>query len=843
MPPPSSPSFPRSTPAIPGHKRQIERLEPQLRDIASEFKRYSGSVDPSMVGGEPELVLVLELANRVENLQRAVEAAGLEWLGEWDIDIEGDEDFPAKGTKTERSGRLFVSMVNQQGLDEILSLWKKWQRKQRLPRGKTPWRNIFSCLKNIRRWGTPETLDETGMRDYFAGFSDEAIVNFQIECFYHQDQTERDIVESDIRKFLDRAGGETISDFIHIPEIAFHAVKASMPANKIRALLANEEEQQHLFVYPGVMYFRQAGQSIVSSDEGDGEETEYPQEEADQPPIAAILDGAPNLQHHALRNRISFDDPFGLANKYQPGERIHGTAMASLIVHGDISNSTRLPIHSQIHHVAVMEPDVNAGQGKNRPEHFPADCFVEDRIEQAVRRTLESDGEADALAPTVKIINLSLGDPARPFLHTPSPWARLLDWLSWKYRVLFCVSAGNYEGDYDFGMSSTTFNSKSDTEKTNLLIEAIQNGLSKRRLLAPAESINALTVGALHHDESGNNYPLGDRMDLLPDNRLLSPLSRLGHGFRRSVKPEVYFPGGRQLYRDPLPPKATKFELSSVLSMPGQKVAADSNQQGKLSDSVFTRGTSNANALATRACILIHEVLEQLNRDNQTPIPDNLMAVLIKALLVHGSLQDGEAKKVMEHLKNPENSRTFKTTLARYLGYGAVDVERVLACTAQRGTVIGFGEIKSNEMYQYRFPVPQEFSGEKTFRRMVITLAWLSPINARHRYLREAKLEILPGEKWNETPLELKRTDGDHLQVKRGTVQHEVLEGKNQLAAFQQGAEIVLNIRCRKDATEQLEDSIPYGLAVTLEAAEESVIPIYEVIKARLVAQVGIQQP
>ena len=219
------------------------------------------------------------------------------------------------------------------------------------------------------------------------------------------------------------------------------------------------------------------------------------------------------------------------------------------------------------------------------------------------------------------------------------------------------------------------------------------------------------------------------------------------------------------------------------------------------------------------------------------------MAVLIKALLVHGSLQDRDAKKIVEHFKNRGNSRTFKTTLARYLGYGAVDIERVLACTAQRGTVIGFGEIKSNEMCQYRFPVPQEFSGEKTFRRMVITLAWFSPINARHRYLREAKLEILPGEKWGETPLVLKRTDGDHHQVKRGTVQHEVLEGKNKLAAFQQGAEIVLNIRCRKDATEQLEDSIPYGLAVTLEAAEESVIPIYEVIKARLVAQVGIQQP
>ena len=322
--------FPPSTPEIPAHGRQVERLGSQMQSIDSEFQRFKGTIDSTMMIGEPEFVLVLELANRVDDLQRAVNAADLEWLGEWDVDLEADEDFPALGKKTARDGRLFVSMVNQQGITELLSLWEQWQQRQQLPRGKTKWRDIFACLKNIRRWGMQETLIETDMKKYFEGFlDDDEDVSFQIECFYHNNQEKRRTIERDIRTFLDRAGGETISDFIDMTDIAFHAVKARMSAAKIKALLNSAKEQIHLFIYPNVMFFRQTGQSMIANVEGDGEEAEYPQTVADQSPVAAVLDGVPNLQHQALKNRVSFDDPFGLTSEYQAGERLHGTAIAS----------------------------------------------------------------------------------------------------------------------------------------------------------------------------------------------------------------------------------------------------------------------------------------------------------------------------------------------------------------------------------------------------------------------------------------------------------------------------------------------------------------------------------
>jgi len=76
----------------------------------------------------------------------------------------------------------------------------------------------------------------------------------------------------------------------------------------------------------------------------------------------------------------------------------------------------------------------------------------------------------------------------------------------------------------------------------------------------------------------------------------------------------------------------------------------------------------------------------------------------------------------------------------------------LLACTGQRGTVIGFGEITAEEIHEYRFPVLDEFGGQQIFRRMVVTLAWFSPINPGHRYFREAKLEIKSASKWDEPP-------------------------------------------------------------------------------------------
>ncbi len=585
------------------------------------------------------------------------------------------------------------------------------------------------------------------------------------------------------------------------------------------------------------MYFRPTGQALTTTEEGEGQSAEFPDDLPALPPIAAILDGVPNLQHQALKDRLMFDDPDNLAGEYLPGERKHGTSMASLVVHGELSLGSFQSFTRLVYHCPVMQPTPGL---HGRYEHMPDDVFFEDRIYRAVRRMFEGEGNTPAQAPGVKIINLSIGDPERPFIHTPSPWARLLDWLSWKYRVLFCVSAGNFSDDIELAMSSIDFSALSDEEKTDHVLKCIEQQLSERRLLSPAESINALTIGALHSDDSGE-YHQGQRIDLLPHSALFSPASRFGHGFRRSIKPEIYFPGGRQLYQKPYQNSGQTYQIDNSKLAPGQQVAWDSSQQGELSKTAHTRGTSNATALATRSGIQIYDVLQKLQAEHGEQIPDELIAVLIKALLVHGAKHDEQAKATLtEAIKTPANSRKIKEVLARYIGYGAVDIERVLTCTEQRGTVLGCGEIKANQVHEYRFPLPPALASRKDWRRLVVTLAWFTPINPDHRNLREAKLELTAGGKWEEIPLRLTRQDADHNQVHRGTVQHEILESEKLISAYQDGEHILLHVTCKADATHSLDDIIPYGLAVTLEVKEGIDIPIYQEIRARIRPQVAV---
>jgi hypothetical protein len=852
--PPTGKGFPSSQPHFPEHGKQVVRLDAQLTALQQKFDRYKANVRGSVAGLEPETVLVIEIAGSVNDFRQAVEAIGLEWLGEWDIDdIPPGEDFFERNTEGEPigkavKGRMFLSLGNEAGMRELLCLWTQWKNNQTLPRGKTKWRDVFNQTVQIRRWDIEETLRETGMldrwQDLLNPINPEQPIHCQIELFYRKSRDRRAKAERNISALLEAAGGRMLGSFIDMPEIAFHAVKAKLPAASIQQLLKDLDSDTHdtdiqLFKFHGIMYFRPTGQSLAATEDGDGVDTEISEGEVDLPPVAAILDGAPNMQHRALKGRLLFDDPDNLSAQYQPGERKHGTAMASLIVHGEMVDGQSEPLQRLVYVLPIMQPDPHSDP-RNRSEHVPGEIFFEDRIARAVRRMFEGEGTVPAQAPSVCVINLSIGDPARPFIHTPSPWARLLDWLSWKYRVLFCVSAGNYPDSIDIGLSGPDYLALTDQKKVEHVLKCIQSQLSGRRILSPAESINAISVGATHSDSVENYYP-GQRTDLLPNASLFSPAARLGHGFLRSIKPEILFPGGRQLYRTPALDSHSIYQLDGGLGAPGQKVAWDSNQAGDILKTAHTRGTSNATALATRSAARIYEVLDTLRTEHGADIPQKLISVLIKALLVHGAKQDDDAcNAITDALKTPENSRKIKEEMARYLGYGAVEIERVLACTEQRGTVLGCGEIHENEIHEYQLPLPPGLSSSQAWRRMVVTLAWFSPINSDHRNFREAKLELSPLGGWGDVPLKLTRQDADHNQVLRGTVQHEVVEGSRQIEAYQDGRSILLRVVCKKDATARLDDVIPYGLAVTLEVGEGVQIPIYEQLRTRLQPQVAV---
>src|SRR5690606_13609486 len=109
-------------------------------------------------------------------------------------------------------------------------------------------------------------------------------------------------------------------------------------------------------------------------------------------------------------------------------------------------------------------------------------------------------------ASSIKVINLSVCNPAQMFFGQLSSLARLLDWLSFKYKVLFCVSAGNITSDLTFGLSEDEIRSLSDGELIKIILNNYYSNMRNRRIMSPAEAINVLTIGAIHSDKSNIAY-------------------------------------------------------------------------------------------------------------------------------------------------------------------------------------------------------------------------------------------------------------------------------------------------------------------------------------------------
>ena len=108
-----------------------------------------------------------------------------------------------------------------------------------------------------------------------------------------------------------------------------------------------------------------------------------------------------------------------------------------------------------------------------------------------------------------------------------SPVARLLDWLSLTYGVLFVVSAGNQSDAIQLGISRTEFESSDPQEQEVAVVKALFSDVRNRKLLSPAETINGLMVGSTHQDESQLTYQ-GNRID--PFKRPLpNPVSAFGN--------------------------------------------------------------------------------------------------------------------------------------------------------------------------------------------------------------------------------------------------------------------------------------------------------------------------
>lgn len=805
---------------FPSKERQSERLDRKFQELSNELERRTATVQDNIENADPSLVLVFEVTESISDFSKAAINAGMEWLGELDYGaMEPDDNFYIVKNNKKATNKiplkLYLTLNNQSSLRQLLRLWKQYQNGETLIRGQGKFKNLFSQLKDIHKWDSRDRFSDTGIIEILKQeleLNPEKI-NIEMQLWYRKNVEDRRKASHAVALYIQELGG-SILDEKEFPEIDYHGLLAQCSAESIKKMI--EEKNCSILDADQIMFFKATGQAMapfVDLDEENNEEQNLITQPNDnnlptENPVIALLDGVPMQNHNLLSNRLVIYDPENYTSRYVVDQMVHGTMMASIILHGDLEH--QLPESKYKLYVRpIMVPESSIR------ECIPHDKLFVDVLHKAVLDIVNNEDTR-----SIRIINLSIGDISKPFMTMMSPEAKMLDYLSEKYNLLFLVSSGNYARVVELDMDVASFKKLTDRQKAKETYKFIDDHKLEYRILAPSESINAITTGSINKDYS---IPINanDRQLLVPDN-YPSIYSRFGGGYGRSIKPDCLNSGGRIMYSN-MPVDSMEANLRPIVleAKPGIKVA----YPGSINNVKYSRGTSHANAMSSRMC---SDLLTVLRNNPNLNIPPEYEAVALKAMFIH-SCQWGDLGKGMEDYLGHVKYHT-KENLAKWIGFGVPNFDFASNCTDQKVSLIGIDTIRQNEIVTFSFPLPPSLISQHIDKRLTITLAWMSPISNNGNY-RMAKLSF-NSDKDN---LNLDISEYDNNIIKRGTVIHQVFGG-DKASAFNDGDKLKIVVACAKN--EKLTSSVKFALVATLEIPENSQFNIYQEVETRLKQQV-----
>jgi hypothetical protein len=752
--------------------------------------------DPNSLA--PERLLVFEVTGAVGNFVRAVSRIdGLDFAGEEELDAD----------EFDKNPEFYLLVPRLSALEEIVSLWDQWERTGNLPRNYTPWRDLFLQLRRVRPWGPADRVSPRN-RDYFRdivdGAPDEEDVRIEIELVFRRALIASQAAENEVREKIAQLGGRVVSQSLR-PQFAYHALLAAVPAIEIRRI-ADLDPASLAWIHSIASIVPQSMGTPMEVAERLPVDVARARPNKDQP-IAAIFDAVPVQAHPLLRDGLTIEDPNDLEAR-AVGARIHGTAMASLVLHGDL-NDPPTAISRRVYFSPVMyAPPIG-------DELFDGDKLIIDVIVEAVIRMRANGGQQ------VIIVNLSLGDRTKPFSGKISTWARALDYLAFEYGILFLVSAGN-TGDgialVDFP-DDAAFLGADQADQACAVFRALDVAKADRRVLSPADNVNGLTIGAWHRDASQEVFPGVRPFAPYAGMNMPNLSSRLGPGLRRGTKPDVLFAGGRERVKfDPVadPPIIYPHELPSKYW--GLKVAAPP-KDGE-AGLHFTLGTSAATALATHCAHRIFDALEEAYPQLVAAMTLAERAVLLKALLVHSASWRG-SNEFIRPIIDPDSTlhhEHWRREVCRHLGYGFVDPEDAIACASDRATMWATGTLAPEASLTFDVTLPAILAANAGPREIRATLAWFTPILPGHLAYRAVKLKIPSLEASSLEAAGVGTTTGQpsNSQAESGTVVHRRWRDAR-IGDASVGNTIPVQVQRERDRGTPIDEAIAFALAVTIE--------------------------
>lgn len=757
---------------------------------------------------------------------KALEAIpGLDLVGEGETELE-DEDVPAY---------LYLLVPTEAAIREMLALWKLWQASKPLGQKYKAWEKVFACLHDLRRWGPKDRVTEEDARLIadMAKFDPKMNVRVELELVFERmdgkAQSARDATEAALIKL-----GGRILDRARLEPIAYDALLVEVTAVAAQAIA--DRNSNGLAGLPDVYAIRPQSKIDISTELGDVEEATTAAAGPTKPAIAAILDGVPAANHPAFARHVDLVDPDDLAAA-AVGLRTHGTAMTSLVVRGDLKRG-----EAALDRTIVVRPLMYAHLKDQTDEIFAPEKLLVDNFVRAVQDLREG---PNAAAPGIFIINLSLGDSNRPFSGRTSAWARALDWLAHYYGILFIVSAGNADGrQHDIEMKSiaddVAFKALNDEDRTKAVLAGIHAGLRFRRILSPAEAVNALTVGALHSDAVGEAPNKGYSLDPLPTRTLPTPSSRVGPGVGNAIKPDILMPGGRlrvtSQMGSPAVVRVTPANRFGGLQVAGPRLDAT----GLPLSNDWSGATSGAAALTTRAAHAIHDALEAAYPGEFAPLSLRHKALLIKALMAHRARVPEDGRELIEEVFGPSEPKLHArraSNVFKMLGLGIPQLDETIACLESRATLWGTGSVAADDARLFKLPLPICLSGHAGLRSLSVTVTWFTPVTPGRRAYRSVRLTVEEPDDAHLRVLLTKPTpfQPDRKRVERGTIFHRSWEGAS-ARAFAEKSNFELRVARKLDPFDDLPDTVDFAVVASLEVDDQA-LEIYNQVRAPLLVK------
>lgn len=785
------------------------RFEEALAALCDQMQ-----ISDSIHAADPQLVLVLEALDEQIDLAKIARKIGLEILVEAESAIDPTDEFQLMSAKAEPyiGSCCHAVCADEKAFGTLRWLWSTWRKEQELPRGYATLRDLFAHLKDVRPWGPQDRLGAIDWDEYFAGRVDDRPQNIEIELWYRRSAQRRQKSQREVTALIEQAGGQVVAAAT-VEQIGYHGLKCTVPTQLLRDLASGNHDSVRLVRSANVMYVRVSGQALpaaapsvdLASPVGGG----VPAGE----PVLCLLDGVPAVNHPLLRGRVEIYDPDDLTERATVDELQHGTWMSSVAVWGDRGAGEDPATRPVLVRPILTPSDETSG----RVEELPADELAPDLMCRVFRELFHSAHGQPAAGESVTIVSISVGDPAAPFETIMSSWARSIDWLSYHYGALVIVSAGNHRKLVLTPSSSKEVIGLRGEERRRAILEALARQQASHRLLAPAASVNAVSVGAIH-DDASKVAPLGYVVDPTDGLPAISPVSPTGSGYRRSIKPELVVNGGRVLFRDGITnEQELSFTGSSAIG-PGIKVAAPAGAK-----ETHISGTSPAAALIARRAARLHDVVSEITAGE--PLTRRQKACAIKALLAHGTVVADTA----EHEPVPARNS---------FGNGAATRDFADGCARNEAVMLFVGEIGANQEQELRFPLPNGLNVREV-KRIEATLAWLSPVNWRHRQYRQAALSLIKPDRT--IPKLGKPTGLGGREATRGAATlHRYTWELRSAFAEGQGSDMVFRVKCYEQAGGLGGKRIDFAVVLSLWVAPALNVDVYSQVRAQVRAQVSI---